>query len=240
MELALQNHVPWEQARSGASQRPKGATLAHLSLVGSTLAWSAAHCQRTGWVAIASGDEARLNLVVTLAEPGLGIVEFASVDDLLATEFATEPSCLLLDPGDIGLHEDLIARGIDRAVIYVSERHDVPTCVRAMRAGALDFIAAPVRPAALRDTLRRAIEEDADRLKRARSAREIAQRIASLTVRERQVMEGVAHGRLNKQIAFDLGISEITVKVHRGNLMRKLRAHSIADLVRAWDAHAAR
>jgi FixJ family two-component response regulator len=107
--------------------------------------------------------------------------------------------------------------------------------VQAMKAGAVDFLTKPVRDQALLDAVKIGIERDVAQRALARITKVHADRFATLTPRERQVMREVARGRLNKQIAFDLGISQITVKLHRGNVMRKMQAASVGELIRAWE-----
>jgi len=129
----------------------------------------------------------------------------------------------------------LLDSGCERPIIFLTGRGDIPMSVRAMRAGAVSFLTKPVQGRELLDAVRLALEKDSN----ARAARgrlvAIEHRLATLTARERQVLEHVVSGRLNKQIAADLGTAEKTVKVHRGRVMEKMRARSIAELVRICD-----
>ena len=141
-------------------------------------------------------------------------------------------------PGQSGLdfHEESARRGVPRSVVFISGHADVPLSVRAMKAGAVEFLTKPVREQDLLDAVRLAIERD--RVRRAEGARIAGVRTAysSLTAREREVMALLAAGRRNKQIADEIGVSEATVKLHRGHVMQKMAAHSIAAIVRMADA----
>jgi len=168
---------------------------------------------------------------------GLEAEEFASADEFLARRRDDRPCCAVFDlrmPGVDGLELQQRLRSAGEAVpvIFLSGHGDVPTSVRAMKAGAVDFLTKPCEDDALLAAIRQAIE----RSTRARAARaeqlNLHARFAALTERERQVCELVATGMLNKQVAFDLGISEKTVKVHRARVMQKLGVASLADLVR--------
>lgn len=147
------------------------------------------------------------------------------------------PSCLLLDirlPGMSGLEfqSQLIQLGVYMPVIMITGYGDIPMSVRAMKAGAIDFLSKPFREQDLLDSVNAAIEYDIARRKDVESYSELTQSYQSLTDRERQVMELVTSGYLNKQSASELGLSEITVKLHRASLMRKMKAKTLADLVK--------
>jgi FixJ family two-component response regulator len=168
---------------------------------------------------------------------GRRVREFASADEFLGAPRDDSPGCLVLDlllPGSSGLElqEALRADGRCLPVVFLSGHGDVPTTVRAMRGGAVDFLQKPVDGAALLAAIDRALEQDAAERARRRSSEEIRDRLARLSERERQVLAGIVEGRLNKQIAGRLGIAERTVKYHRAGLMTKLGATSVADLVR--------
>src|SRR5215467_5498748 len=165
---------------------------------------------------------------------------FASTRDLLDAGLPERPSCLVLDvrmPGTSGLdlQTHLAAKGDAPPIIFITGHGDIPMTVQAMKLGAVDFLTKPVRDQALLDAVNAAIEKDIARRKEALLVKQYIERLETLTARERQVFREVARGRLNKQIAFDLGISEVTVKLHRGNLMRKMQAASVGDLIRAWE-----
>jgi FixJ family two-component response regulator len=171
---------------------------------------------------------------------GFQSVSFASPHDLLETRVLDNPGCLILDvrmPGASGLdlQHYLIRNGSPKPIIFLTGHGDIPMTVQAMKAGAVDFLTKPFRDQTLLDAVAVAIERDIAQMADARRAREYSERYATLTSRERQVMREVARGRLNKQIAYDLGIKEITVKLHRGNAMRKMQVASLGELIRVWE-----
>src|SRR5207302_190513 len=168
---------------------------------------------------------------------GLRVETFASAQEFLARSRADVPSCLVLDvrlPGLSGL--DLQKRmaevNIEMPIIFITGHGDIPTSVQAMKAGAVEFLTKPFVDRDLLDAIQQAIKRDrAARRQRAGMA-ELHARYESLTPREREVLELVVSGLLNKQVAAELGISEITIKVHRAQVMQKMQAESLADLVR--------
>lgn len=158
-----------------------------------------------------------------------------SVEAFLAAHDAGRHGCLVLDlcmPGMSGLElQDLLrGKGVSRPIVFVTGQGDIPSSVRAMRAGAITFLPKPVAGAQLLSAVREALDVDATERERRRGQQDLAIRLSSLTPRERQVMELVVAGRLNKQIAAELGTAEKTVKVHRSSLMRKLRVRTPAAL----------
>lgn len=172
---------------------------------------------------------------------GYEVALHPSADAFLDADLGDDPGCIVLDvrlPGMSGLDLQEYLRETSSAlpVIVMSGHADVPMCAHAMKAGAIDFLEKPFREQAMLDAVSQATSAY-ERLRRtAEVAMSVRQRYAQLTPRERQVMEGVVTGRLNKQIATDLKIQEVTVKLHRAAVMRKMQAASLADLVRASEA----
>ncbi|MGN6094921.1 MAG: response regulator transcription factor [Bosea sp. (in: a-proteobacteria)] len=172
---------------------------------------------------------------------GFEAISFSSTKALLETSALDQPGCLILDvrmPGSSGLdlQRHLTSSGNPKPIIFLTAHGDIPMTVQAMKAGAVDFLTKPVRDQTLLDAVNAAIGLDAARRAEAAKIKGHVERLQTLTPREREIMQEVARGRLNKQIAFDLGISEVTVKLHRGNLMRKMEVASIGELIRAWEA----
>ncbi|MDM9649448.1 response regulator transcription factor [Rhizobium sp. S163] len=171
---------------------------------------------------------------------GLRAVSFASTQDVLDDDILHSPGCLILDvrmPGASGLHlqHHLARSGNLKPIIFLTGHGDIPMTVQAMKAGAVDFLTKPVRDQTLLDAVITGIELDTARRAEAIVVKRNVERLQTLTHREREILCEVARGRLNKQIAFDLQISEVTVKLHRANAMRKMEAGSIGDLIRAWE-----
>ena len=168
---------------------------------------------------------------------GLCVKAYPSTHAMLTDEAFDRPGCLVLDirlPGQSGLDffDALVERGVDRPVVFISGHADVPMAVRAMKAGALEVLTKPVRSQELLDVVHAAIEKDRAKRAEARGMVDLIAVFGSLTPREREIMALVVTGRRNKQIAADVGLSEATVKLHRSQVMRKMNAGSVADLVR--------
>jgi FixJ family two-component response regulator len=181
--------------------------------------------------------EALQGLLQSVALP---VELFSSVREFLDSNRLDAPGCLVLDvrlPGQSGLdfHDDLVKANVPLPVIFISGHADVPMSVKAMKAGAVEFLTKPVRHQDLLDAIHRAIEHDRSRREVAQVTARLRARFDTLTAREREVMRLVTAGRLNKQVAGEIGISEATVKLHRGQLMRKLGVQSLAELVRTAD-----
>jgi FixJ family two-component response regulator len=176
-----------------------------------------------------------------LKSVGLRAAMFASPAQFLERRQPNVPSCLVLDvrlPELSGLdfQAELARKGIQIPIIFITGHGDVPMSVRAMKAGAVEFLTKPVREQDLLDAIQLALERDRARRGQETTVAELRANLETLTPREREVMAHVTAGLMNKQIAGEIGVSEITVKVHRGNLMRKMGARSLAELVRMADA----
>jgi FixJ family two-component response regulator len=168
---------------------------------------------------------------------GLKVEMFGSAAELLRTNFPNVASCLVLDvrlPGLSGLdfQTELAKANIHIPIIFMTGHGDIPMSVKAMKAGAVDFLPKPFRDQDMLDAVAMALERDRQRRQAERQLSDLRACWDTLTQREREVMGLVATGLMNKQIAGELGVSEITVKIHRGHVMRKMGARSLADLVR--------
>jgi len=175
-----------------------------------------------------------------LRSVGLQAKLLASVDEFLKAGRPEGPACLVLDvrlPGRSGLdfQRELAAANIQLPIIFITGYGDIPMSVRAMKGGAIEFLTKPFRDQDLLDAVQLGLERDRAWLEEEKLAAELRTRFETLTPREREVMVRVAAGRLNKQIAYDMGISEVTAKVHRGQVMRKMKASSLPDLARMAD-----
>ncbi len=182
----------------------------------------------------------RESLDSLLRSVGMGVAAYPSVKAFLDDRTPVGAACLVLDvrlPGQSGLdfQEQLARKGVHIPIIFVTGHADVPMTVRAMKAGAVEFLEKPFRDQDLLDAIQVALARNRERLGAEAVWKALQDRLATLTARERQILPLVAAGRLNKQIAGELGVSEITVKVHRGQMMRKMGAKTLADLVRMAD-----
>ncbi len=194
--------------------------------------------ERNAVIAIVDDDlSVRRSLQRLIRSAGWNAESFASAQEFLARPGPGTPSCLVLDlrlPGLSGL--DLQKRmaeiGLEIPIVFLTGHGNIPASVQAMKAGAVEFLTKPFDEEDLFQAIQEAIERDRRTRQQRAEKRELKNRYASLTAREREIMEQVISGKLNKQIASDLSITEFTVKFHRGHIMRKMQADSLADLVR--------
>ncbi|OQW57883.1 MAG: DNA-binding response regulator [Proteobacteria bacterium SG_bin9] len=182
----------------------------------------------------------RLALQELLFSVGIEACGFGSTPELLQADLPDRPGCLILDvrmPGASGLdlQQHLSSNGNTKPIIFLTGHGDIAMTVQAMKAGAVDFLTKPVRDQTLLDAVATGIEKDVAQRGEARLIKQHVDRYNKLTPREREVLREVAKGLLNKQIAFELKISEVTVKLHRGSVMRKMQAASANNLIRIWE-----
>ena len=179
----------------------------------------------------------RSSLKFLISTVGLQVETFESAETALQKLSPEAPSCLVLDVrlrglSGLDLQGELAARNCQVPIVFITGHGDIPMTVRAMKAGAVEFLTKPFRDQDLLDAVRIAVEQDRARREQEKEITEVQQRFDLLTSREREVISLVAAGKLNKQIADQLGTAENTIKVHRSRAMEKLRADSLADLVR--------
>jgi FixJ family two-component response regulator len=184
-------------------------------------------------------DDASMRRALTnlFQSVGMAVEVFGSASEILHSKLPEVASCLVLDirlPGLSGLdlQAELVKANIHIPIIFMTGHGDIPMSVRAMKGGAVDFLTKPFRDQDMLDAVMTAIERDRKRREADKIAAHLQALLDSLTPREREVLALVSSGLMNKQVAAELGLAEITVKLHRGNIMRKMGAHSLADLVR--------
>jgi FixJ family two-component response regulator len=186
-------------------------------------------------------EDLRDGLSNLLRSVGLQVRAFTSAMDFLKSNLPDAPSCLVLDvrlPGVSGLdfQSELIKKDIGMPIVFMSAHGDIPMTVRAMKAGAVEFLPKPFHDQSMLDAVHSALEKDRQRRKGVGDTSQLRSSFDSLTSREQQIFAYVASGLMNKQIAAEVELSEITVKVNRASVMRKMGARSLADLVRMADA----
>ena len=192
-------------------------------------------------VIIIDDDElVRDALADLLRSIGLQTKQFASVPEFLKWKLPDGPSCLVLDvrlPGLSGLdfQSELNKANVQIPIVFMTGHGDIPMSVRAMKGGAVDFLSKPFRDQDMLDAVQTALENDRKRRQSASGSLQLKTIFDALTSREQEIMGFVAAGLMNKQIAAEIGVSEVTVKFHRGNMMRKMGAKSVAELVRMAD-----
>jgi FixJ family two-component response regulator len=189
-------------------------------------------------VYVVDDDSAVRNAVDSLIRSvGLKVRTFASADEFFRAKISSAPGCIILDvrmPGMSGvdLQKELLRLENEMPIIFITGHGDIPMAVRVMKAGAVEFLTKPFRDQDLLDAIQQAIARDDNRRREIREVAGLRGRLESLTRREREVMQLVVRGLLNKQIAGELGTSETTVKIHRGQVMHKMQADSVPELVR--------
>jgi FixJ family two-component response regulator len=191
-------------------------------------------------IVVDDDPEVRESLVSLLRSVGLQVRALASVPEFLRDGRPEGPACLVLDvrlPGRSGLElqRELTELNVHVPIIFITGHADVPMTVQAMKGGAIEFLTKPFRDQEILDAIQQGLERDRTWLEDKKVIVALRERFETLSAREREVMAHVASGRLNKQIAFDMGVSEITVKVHRSHVMRKMKASSLPELARMAD-----
>jgi len=199
--------------------------------------WESPMTQASVVFVVDDDPSVRSSLKFLIGSVGLQVESFDSAEALLRQKLPDEPSCLVLDVRLRGLsgldfQRELAARNCRMPIIFITGHADIPMSVRAMKAGAVEFLTKPFRDQDLLDAIRIALEKDCARRVREKEVTDLKERFNSLTAREQKVISMVALGMLNKQIADQLGTAENTVKVHRSRAMEKMRAQSLAEVVK--------
>lgn len=193
-------------------------------------------------VMVVDDDPSVRRALINLFESvGLRVAAFGSAPEILQSKPPEVPSCLVLDirlPGLSGLdlQADLAKANIHTPIIFITGHGDIPMTVRAMKSGAVDFLTKPMRDQDILDAVQAAIQRDRKRREIEKMVSNVRSRFESLTPRERDVLSLVASGKMNKNVAAELGLAEITVKIYRGQIMRKMGAKSLAELVKMNEA----
>jgi FixJ family two-component response regulator len=184
--------------------------------------------------------ELRASLERLLRSIGLDAQQFASISDFLASDLPDAPTCLVLDVrfperSGLDLQRELAAANMQLPIVFITGYGDIPMSVQAMKGGAIEFLTKPFREQDLLEAIQLGLARDRARRENETSLRALRERFEGLSPREREIMIQVVQGRLSKQIAFDIGCRETTVKVHRSHLMRKMKAGSLPELSRMAD-----
>lgn len=237
---ALEPVGGWRSAASHPFPRGASSTSSDIADYGSLARGQGDDPDEPLAIVVDDDEEVRTAIEELLISVGIDARGFASPRELLEEGIPDRPGCLVLDvrmPGSSGLalQQHLMHTGNRKPIIFLSGYGDISMSVHAMKAGALDFLTKPMREQTLLDAVALGISRDQAQREEARILGRFSENFDTLTPRERQVMRLVATGRLNKQIAFELGISIVTVKLHRSSMMRKMDVKSLGELIRVWE-----